>query len=64
MLKIKWLIANVTPVGSPAKVKHNILGMILGVFLSIQAAFVDREQLCDVKIPFCVLIHFLSRVIY
>ena len=50
-MKIDSSLADVTPVGSPAKVKHNIVGMVLGVFLPIQNAFVIREQLCDVRIP-------------
>ena len=50
-MKIVWLTADVTLVGSPAKVKHNMLGTVLGIFLPIQATFVVREQLCDVGIP-------------
>ena len=42
-----------------------MLGMILGVFLSIQAASVVKEQqVCDVGIPSWSLVPFLSRVIY
>ena len=50
-MKTEWLVANVTPVRSPDRAKHAILGMILDVFSSIQATFVVRELLRDVGIP-------------
>ena len=42
---------DVTAVGSPDRAERAILGMILGVFWSIQATFVVGEPLCDVGIP-------------
>ena len=50
-LKIEWLVANVTPVGFLHRAERDILGMILGSFLPIQAIFVVGEPLCDVEIP-------------
>ena len=50
-MKIEWLVANVTTVGSPDRAKHAILGIILDIFGSFQAIFVVRELLCDVGIP-------------
>ena len=47
-MKIEWLIANVTPVRSPARAERDILGMILDVFSPIQAPFVVEEALSDV----------------
>ena len=32
LMQIEWLVANVTPVGSPARAEHGILGMILDFF--------------------------------
>ena len=46
-----FLVADITPVGSPYKVRHDIVGTMLDVFCSIQAAFVVGELLCDVEIP-------------
>ena len=50
-MKIEWLVADVTAVGSPDRAECDILGMILDVFLPIQATFVVGETLCDVGIP-------------
>ena len=47
-MKIEWLIADVTSGGSPAKAEREMLGVILGVFLPIKAAFVVGEPLCEV----------------
>ena len=44
-MKIKRLVADVKPVGSPAREDSDILGMVLGIFWSIQAAFEVREPL-------------------
>ena len=55
--KNEWLVANVTSLGSPARAKHDIFGMILDIFWSIQANFVVRgEPLCDLGIPSWALI--------
>ena len=51
LMKMSWLIANVTSVELPARAEHENLGIILDVFWPIQAAFVDGEPLCDVGIP-------------
>ena len=50
-MKRKWLVANVTSVGSPARAERHILGTIFGVFWSIQAAFVVGEPICDIGTP-------------
>ena len=50
-MKREWLVANVTPVGFLHRAERDILGMILGSFLPIQAIFVVGEPLCDVEIP-------------
>ena len=42
---------NITSVGSPARAEHDVLGVILGVFLPIQATFVFEEPVCDVGTP-------------
>ena len=53
-MKIEWSIVNETSVGSPAKAKRDLLGMILDShFLAgeplFQASFVVEEPLCDVE---------------
>ena len=48
-MKIKWLVADVTPVMSPDREEHDILGMLLDVFWPIQAVFVGGDPLCDVE---------------
>ena len=48
---MELLFADVTPVGSPDRAEHGLLGMILGVFLPIQATFVFEEPVCDVGTP-------------
>ena len=50
-MKIEWLVATATVVGSPDRVEHDILGMILEVFWLSQAVFVAGKPLCDVRIP-------------
>ena len=52
-MKLEWLVANVTPVGSSDRTKHAILGMILtGRFLLlIQAVFVVGEAFSGVGHP-------------
>ena len=50
-MKIEWLVTNVTPVGSPDRAECVILGVILGIFLPIQALFVIGEQLGDARFP-------------
>ena len=54
-MKIEGLIANVTPVGSPARAERECLGSILDVFGSIQAAFMVGAPLCGLEIPIIVL---------
>ena len=49
-MKIEYLIANETSVGSPAKVERDIFWMIYGVCWPVQAAIVVGEPLCDVGI--------------
>ena len=51
-MKIKRLVADVTAVGSPERAERAILGVLLGVFWSIQAVFVVWEPLCGVRTPF------------
>ena len=46
-MKIEGFIADVTSVGSPARVKHDIWGKILVIFWPIHVAFVIGEPLCD-----------------
>ena len=48
-MKTEWLFADVTPAGSPDRAERAILGMILGVFWSIQAfiAYVVVELVCS-----------------
>ena len=49
LMKMEWLVTDVTPVGSPDRAERAILGMIwLSVFWPIQAVFVVGEPLCDV----------------
>ena len=50
-MKIEWLVVDVTSVGSPDRAELDIFGVILDVFLPIQATFVVQEPLCDVEIP-------------
>ena len=45
-MKIKWLLTDVIVIGSPDRAWRAILGVILGVFWSIQAVFVVGEPLC------------------
>ena len=56
LMKIEWLITNVTAVGSPDRAERAISGMILGIFCLIQATFVVGEPLCDVRAPSWALI--------
>ena len=63
LLKIEWLVANVTPVGSPARAEHDVLGLLLlDVGWPIQAIFLVEKSLCDIAIPSWVLVSLL-RVI-
>ena len=50
LLKIDWIVADVTPVGSPARAERDILGMLLDVFWPIEAHFVGGGPLYDVGI--------------
>ena len=50
-MKIEWLVTDVKAAGSPARAERAILGMILDVFVTIQAIFVIGEPLCDVGTP-------------
>ena len=49
-MKIEGSVADVTFV-SPDRVEHDILGMILGVSLPVQAAIVFRGARCDMGFP-------------
>ena len=52
-MKTEWLVADVTSVRSPGiSIEPDILGMIPGIFLPIQATCVVGEPLCDVNTPF------------
>ena len=44
-MKIKWLVADVTPVGLPVRAERDILVMILEYFWQIQAISVTGEPL-------------------
>ena len=50
-MKTEWLFDDVTAVGSPDRADRSILGMVFGVFLSIQATFVVGGALCDIGTP-------------
>ena len=60
-MKIEWLIADETVVGSldraerdvgpPARAKRDIFLVILDVFWPIQATFMAGNPLCDVRFP-------------
>ena len=51
-MKTEWLVTNVTVVESPDRVERAIVGVILvGLFWSIQDAFVVGEPLRDVGSP-------------
>ena len=47
-MKREWLVADVTPVGSPNRAERAILGVILDAFWSIQVVCVVGEPFCDV----------------
>ena len=51
LIKIKWLVTDVTAVESPERADRAILGELLGAFWSIQAVFVAGEPLCGVGTP-------------
>ena len=52
LVKIKWLVTNVTAVGSPDSAERAILGVVLAAsFWTIQVMFVDAEALCGVGTP-------------
>ena len=50
-MKKELLVADVTPVRSPARAEHEIMGMILDVSWPIQATYVVEQPLYDVAIP-------------
>ena len=54
-MKMEWLVADVTAVGSPEIAERAILEVILAGrcfgHAPIQALFVVREQFCDVGAP-------------
>ena len=45
VVKIEWMIADVTFDGSPDRAERGILGTILDVFWPLQLAFVVRKPL-------------------
>ena len=49
-MKIEWLVANATPVGSPDRAGRDTLGTSFNVFWEIRATFVVEDPLCDVGI--------------
>ena len=50
-MKKEWFVSDAIAVGSPGRAKRAILGVLLGVFWSIQAIVADREPLCGVGTP-------------
>ena len=50
-MKTEWLVINVTAVESPGRAERVILGVILGIFWSIQAVFVVGGPVCGVLTP-------------
>ena len=51
LLKIEWLVIDITAVGSPDKAERDILGMIFDVFWPGQPAIVVWEPLRDLRTP-------------
>ena len=51
LMKIEWLIADVTSVGSPGRAERDIFGGDVGVFWPIQLAIVVGEPLYEVGMP-------------
>ena len=49
-MKLEWLVADVTAIGSSGRAENAILGVMLAVcvFWPIQDIFVVAEPLCDV----------------
>ena len=47
-MKVVWLVANVTAVGSPDRAERAIWGAIWGIFWQIQTVFVIGEPFCGV----------------
>ena len=52
-MKIEWLVADVTAIGSSGRAEHAILGGVCGwvCFWPIQVIFVVGEPLCGVGTP-------------
>ena len=51
-MKIEWLVANITAVGSPDRAECGVLEVIFaGLFWTIQTVPVAEEPLCDVETP-------------
>ena len=44
LLKIDWLVTDVTSVGSPNRAECDIFGVILDVFWPVQAVIVDETS--------------------
>ena len=42
LMKIEWLVAHVTAVGSPGRAERDILGMVFGVSLANSGHFCDQ----------------------
>ena len=51
-MKPDWLIADVTPAGSPDRAERAILGMMLGVFGQFRAFLADSGHFCGRGSPF------------
>ena len=49
-MKIEWLVANATPVGSPHRAEHVILVVISDVFWPVKAVLAEKEPHCYVGI--------------
>ena len=50
-MKIEWLIADATAVGSPARAESELSWMTLDVLWPIQSAIEVGEPPCDLEIP-------------
>ena len=50
-MKIEWLTANATAVGSPARIENGLFLGDFGHFWPVQATIVAGEPLFDLEIP-------------
>ena len=59
---MECFIVNEKSAGSPARAERGILGVVYGVFGTIQALFVVGQPLCDVGVPSQALITLLRDI--